>query len=116
MKRIQKLKKKITSKIKEIVCKFPDNRLVIYDIDMGCSPILDECDDYNFTYTLDMLYIKNGILYLDGSCSCANYTWREDTIGIEALDGVLDFLEDHKEEINDYISEAEEVIARANEE
>lgn len=106
MKELTELRNKIASQIKDIILSTHNDEIRIYDIDEGCSPILqdDEYDENN-TYTLDKVYIYNGILYLDGSSSYASFTWRQDNIGIEILAGVLDFLQEHEEEINELIEE-----------
>ena len=101
MKELTELRNKIASQIKAIILSTHNDEIRIYDIDEGCSPILQEDEyDENNTYTLDKVYLHDGIVYLDGSSSYANFTWRQDNINIETLAGVLDFLQEHVEEIN----------------
>lgn len=102
VKELTELRDKIASEIKAIILSTRNDEIRICDIDEGCSPILQEDEyDENNTYTLDKVYLHNGILYLDGSSSYANFTWRQDNIGIEILAGVLDFLQEHDEEIDE---------------
>ena len=102
MKELTELRNKIASQIKAIILSTHNDEIRIYDIDEGCSPILQEDEfDENNTYTLDKVYLRNGIVYLDGSSSHANFTWRQDSIGIEILAGILDFLQEHEEEIEE---------------
>lgn len=106
MEEIKKLRDKIASQIKAIILSTRNDEIRIYDIDEGCSPILQEDEfDENNNYTLDRVYLHNGLVYLDGSSSYANFTWRQDNIGIEILAGVLDFLQEHDEEINELIED-----------
>lgn len=108
MKELAKMRNKIASQIKAIILSTRNDEIRIYDIDEGCSPILQEDEyDENNTYTLDKVYLHNGIVYLDGSSSHANFTWRQDNIGIEILAGVLDFLQEHEEEIDELKDEEE---------
>ena len=101
MKELTELRNKIASQIKAIILSTHNDEIRIYDIDEGCSPILQEDEyDENNTYTLDKVYLHDGIVYLDGSSSYASFTWRQDNINIETLAGVLDFLQEHVEDIN----------------
>lgn len=106
MKELTELRNKIASQIKAIILSTHNDEIRIYDIDEGCSPILQEDEyDENNTYTLDKVYLHDGILYLDGSSSYANFTWRQDNICIETLADVLDFLQEHVEKINELTEE-----------
>lgn len=106
MKELTEFRNKIASQIKAIILSTHNDEIRIYDIDEGCSPILqdDEYDENN-TYTLDKVYLRDGIVYLDGSSSYANFTWRQDNIDIETLAGVLEFLQEHDDEIKELIDE-----------
>lgn len=102
MKALKELRAKIVGQIIDIVTSIDGDELSIVDIEEGYSPILqeDESDEDN-TYTLDTLYVENGELYLDGSSSCENSTWRGSNLNIEILESVLEFLEEHEDEINE---------------
>ena len=102
MKELTELRNKIALQIKAMILSTHNDEIRICDIDEGSSPILQEDEfDVNNTYTLDEVYLRDGIVYLDGSNSYTNFTWRQDNIGIEILAGVLDFLQEHEEEIDE---------------
>ncbi len=106
MKELIELRNKIASQIKGIILSTHNDEIRIRDIDKGCSPILQKNEyDENDTYTLDKVYLRNSIVYLDGSNSYAYYTWRQDNINIEILANVLDFLQEHVEKINELTEE-----------
>lgn len=102
MESLKELRAKIVGQIIEIVTAIDGDELYIVDIDEGCSPILQEDEfDENNTYTLDKVYVEQGELYLDGSSSYANFTWRGSNLHIEALEDVLEFLKEHEDQIKE---------------
>ena len=101
---MKSLKEIRTEMVKEIVAivKKAGGEIYISDIDEGTSPILQEdvCDE-NYTYTLDKVEVTENGLFLHGSCAYANFFWTGINLPIEALEGVLVFLKEHEEELNE---------------
>jgi len=106
MKELIELRNKIVSQIKAIILSTHNDEIRIYDICKGYSPILQE-DEFNEnnTCTLDKVYLRDGIVYFDGSSSYASFTWTQDNLGIEILAGVLEFLQEHDDKIKELIDE-----------
>ena len=107
-----KLQQIRSESIKSILCILSDNHLWslrISDIDMGCSPILQEdVFDENNTYTLDEIRLMPyGSIAFDGSNCSDNFTWTEDNISTDALIGIEEFLKEHIYDIKEY-AETEE--------
>ena len=98
--KLQEMRGEVIDGIREIIDSV--GFLRILDIDEGCSPILQEDSfDGNNTYTLDRIYIENDKLCFDGSSSYANYTWNQDNLDVIMLIGILEFLEDHENEVEE---------------
>ena len=96
---LNKLREESLKEIVEIVENL-GGKLYITDIDDGNSPILQEdFYDGNGTYTLDTIEVSNGAVFFDGSSAYDNRYWSKKELGVETLVEILDFLRDHKEEI-----------------
>ena len=108
--KLQKIKLELLQSILVIMNENHLDSLYISDIDMGCSPIIQEDDfDENNTYTLDKIsLLPDNRISFDGSSSFANYTWVGENIPTDALVGILEFLKDHLEEIKEYAKTEEE--------
>ena len=102
LEQLRQLRADVVKDIYRIVSATESGNIMISDIDEGCSPIIDEdvCDVDN-TYTLDYVYIKDGCLYFDGSSSYDNDTWNQDSLSVDALCNVLEFLEKHEDRIKE---------------
>lgn len=99
--RLENLRHEVIEQIISIVNSV-GGELYIVDVYGGDSPIVQEdFFDENNTYTLDKITVEEGELYLDGSSSYANYTWRGDNLDIIRLVSVLDYLEEHEENIKE---------------
>lgn len=78
---------------------------------MACydnCPIVEEGDDDWDTYTLDSMYIEDGVLKFDGSSSDCNDSWDEDSISTDALLGIADELESIVDWCRDYEDDEDE--------
>ncbi len=107
--KIQKIRQELFDEIIAVLKKHNLEELCIFDIDEGNSPILDE--DYleaDNTYTLDAIKVKNGDLCFEGGSCFSNRTWTEDEISTDALIGIVDFLDEHAEEIEELASTNDE--------
>lgn len=102
MKRIKKIRADVIKDIYRIIEGVESQEIFISDIEDGFSPILqvDEFDEDN-DYTLDKVFIRDGKVYFTGSSCFADFTWSQENLCVEALCGVLDFLEEHEEEISE---------------
>jgi len=107
--KLQKIRSESINSILDILSENKLGSLHIYDIDAGCSPILQEdAFDDNNTYTLDEIRLMpNGSIVFDGSNCSDNFTWTEDNISTDALIGIEEFLEEHIYDIKEY-AETEE--------
>ena len=107
--KLQKIRSESINAIRDILAENHLGSLRMYDLDAGCSPIVQEDTfDDNDTYTLDEIRILNdGCIVFDASSCADNFTWTEDNISTDALVGIEEFLEEHIEEIKEY-AETEE--------
>ena len=102
MKSLKEIRTELVDEIVAIVRKV-GGEIYISDIDKGTSPVLQEDEfDENNTYTLDKVEVTEDGLSLDGSSAHANFSWTGNNLPIEALEGVLVFLKEHKEELNKF--------------
>lgn len=87
--------------------------LEMVDIDEGNSPIVNEDRyDENLTTTLDRIeQDENGNLTFYHSSACSNGWLREDEMPTDALIDIAEFLEEHKEQIQEIIAEIDATAA-----
>ena len=85
------------------------NCLEMVDIDEGNSPIVcEDRYDENLTTTLDrIVQEEDGRLTFYHSSSCSNGWLTEDEIPTDALVEIAEFLEEHKEQIQEIIDETD---------
>lgn len=85
------------------------NQLYITDIDEGSSPIVCENNfDDNLTSTLDSItQEEDGRLTFYHSSSCSNGYLTSTEISTDALIEIAEFLEEHKEQIQEIINETD---------
>lgn len=87
--------------IEEIV-KSIGGELYLSDLNDGCSPIVQECpSDEDGTFTLDSIKLEGDDLLFNASSNWSECTFYDHELGIEVLVGILEFLEDNKETINE---------------
>lgn len=111
MSRVSELKAQILTEIKD----FLDSRNIVslesVDVDEGNSPIIIEnWDDENQTYTLDRIvrYDEYNAVKVDASSSYNSGTYDLDNLDIEVLEGILDWLIDNVETIDEILNQEEE--------
>ena len=100
----QEIRKQAEQDIKALLEKYHLDSLYLGDLDCGSStPILEECVyDSNLTYTLDRIDYINGRLEFEGSNVSENGFWNTDTISLDALIDVAEYLSDNEDEIKEY--------------
>ena len=97
--------------IKALMKKHNLQQIDAVDIDEGSSPIIDEdtCDE-NLTFTLDRVKLENDSLEFDGSSSCENGTWDEESIPTDALVSISEWLEENEDTIKEIAGEDQVTI------
>ena len=99
---IKKIRKEATDHIRAILEKHHLNTLYASDIDEGSSPILvEDTNDSNFTYTLDSIAVNGKTLQFEGSNCWDNISINDDTIDVELLCGLADWLDENEDQIED---------------
>ena len=100
------IRESVVSDIFDIMNKYGISELDIDDFSEGDSPILfEDQNDSNLTYTLDKIRIVKDLKwnshYLDfeGSSCWDNADWHSDTMPIETLIGIYDWLLGYEGEI-----------------
>ena len=108
--KIKEIRKEAEEVIKTILTKNNLERLDLSDLDCGsCLPVIQEnAFDANNNFTLDSVSIENGELSFDGSSS-RDFFWRNtNSISTDALVNIACFIENHEEEIENYVKEINE--------
>ena len=97
--------------IKALMKKHNLQQIDAVDIDEGSSPIIDEdtCDE-NLTFTLDRVKLENDSLEFDGSSSCENGNWDEESIPTDALVSISEWLEENEDTIKEIAGEDQVTI------
>ena len=101
-------RKEAIAEIKKAVESFKNSRIDLGASWYGNCPIVEEGDDDWDTYTLDSMYIEDGVLKFDGSSSDGNGFWDEDSISTDALLGIADELESIVDWCRDYEGDEDE--------
>ena len=99
MSKVFELKQELVEKIKNFLSSHNIKSLLAYDVDPGCSPILHE-DPYDddMTFQLDRLTVKdNGTVDVDGSSCYDQRTWKLGTLSCDALEEIVEWLEDNED-------------------
>lgn len=105
--KVQEIRKQAIDSIKSSIGLL--SCLEMVDIDEGNSPIVNEDRyDENLTTTLDRIeQDENRNLTFYHSSACNNGWLREDEIPTDALIDIAEFLEEHKEQIQEIINETD---------
>lgn len=106
MGRASELKYKLLEEVYDFLDKHKVKTLNAYDVDEGSSPIVQE--DYSTEedhYTLDRIYFENGELMVDASGCYGNDTFHLSDLDVEVVEGILDWLTENEETIDEIVAE-----------
>ena len=109
--KLHEIRQEAIDSIKALMKKHSLQQINAVDINEGSSPIIDEdtCDE-NLTFTLDRVKLENESLEFDGSSSCENSTWDEESIPTDALVLITDWLEENEDAIKEIAGEDQVTI------
>ena len=109
--KLNEIRQEAIDSIKALMKKHSLQQINAVDINEGSSPIIDEdtCDE-NLTFTLDRVKLENESLEFDGSSSCENSTWDEESIPTDALVLITDWLEENEDAIKEIAGEDQVTI------
>lgn len=92
---LHKLRQKILTELRQILINTNHFEITCPMLNTSWSPVIyiNEDSDYNYDpFTLSKIKILASTIYFEASNSSSSLTWSEDTIGIEALAEVLDYV------------------------
>lgn len=109
--KLNEIRQEAIDSIKALMKKHSLQQINAVDINEGSSPIIDEdtCDE-NLTFTLDRVKLENESLEFDGSSSCENSTWDEESIPTDALVSITEWLEENEDAIKEIAGEDQVTI------
>ena len=109
--KLNEIRQEAIDSIKALMKKHSLQQINAVDINEGSSPIIDEdtCDE-NLTFTLDRVKLENESLEFDGSSSCENSTWDEESIPTDAHDSITEWLEENEDAIKEIAGEDQVTI------
>jgi hypothetical protein len=109
--KLKEIRQEAIDSIKALMKKHSLQQINAVDINEGSSPIIDEntCDE-NLTFTLDRVKLENDSLEFDGSSSCENSTWDEESIPTDALVSINEWLEENEDTIKEIAGEDQVTI------
>ena len=92
---LHKLRQKILNELRQVIINTDHFEIICSKLNTSWSPVIYINENFDNDYdpfTLDKVKIIASNLYFEASNSCSSRTWSEDTIGIEALAEVLDYV------------------------
>ena len=109
--KLKEIRQEAIDSIKALMKKHSLQQINAVDINEGSSPIIDKntCDE-NLTFTLDRVKLENDSLEFDGSSSCENSTWDEESIPTDALVSINEWLEENEDTIKEIAGEDQVTI------
>ena len=98
--KITEIRETINKDIISLMNKKGIDTIHAYDLDKNSSPIISKHPyDYNDNYTLDRIVLENGELTFEASNLTNNDCWNTNSIDIELLAGVAEWLFDHEDNL-----------------
>lgn len=98
--KLKEFRKSIIKQITAYLEKTSERVIYTIDLNEAYSPVLEEShDDDELTYTLDRIYLENGVPTFGGSSAVACSTWRYDQVSVEVLCDILEYLEKYQDNI-----------------